>query len=441
MTFPQRSMRLGWSPRLRARDFVSSSWPRLQMTRTPCPLRSKRKASTLLALGILPRKVGSGKLGQQGAHDQQQFLGLRRDVVAVVADGERQGKVDAGGAAGEGVDHALGEVADLHFAAVAVVDQLQAERQIVPLVAADVLDVQGQLRGKDVGRNGERHRRRQVAGQVVPGGPGHRQVGFDHDLGEFGVKQIVDLSHSGLLEEIGGVLVGAELPAVEMIGMAGDEIGQFRRQASGGRRRRLVQSLPPIFLAISGGTPVRQAVSVMPFFWRSSSSESKSGGIDLLDVAAGTPDRKLHATGGHDRQEIGQLRPAVEREIGGDHAESRIGLAMGHHRRRAGRIEFPGCPTKWPRLVMSSAASYQPGGNSGKGRSNCFSPGPRSMRAGDVERAAVLIDEGLAGVGDGKLRGQIVGEAVVDHHRKLDGIAAAEDVAGTIGAEAELGHL
>ena len=73
---------------------MSSSCSRLQITRTPSPLRSKRKCIDVAGVGDFPAEDGAGKLRQQRAHDQEQFFGLGRDVVAVVADGEGQGKVD-----------------------------------------------------------------------------------------------------------------------------------------------------------------------------------------------------------------------------------------------------------------------------------------------------------------------------------------------------------
>ena len=57
LTLPHRSMRVGCAPRLMASGVEPAWLPRFHSTTIPSPSRSKRKASTLLELGIFPSNV------------------------------------------------------------------------------------------------------------------------------------------------------------------------------------------------------------------------------------------------------------------------------------------------------------------------------------------------------------------------------------------------
>ena len=100
-------------------------------------------------------------------------------------------------------------------------------RKIVPLMPAKILHVERQLLGQNVRWHGERHRRWKIAPQVVPGRPGHRQIRVLDEVGELIVDQLIDLAHLRLRDER-VTAIGAELPAIEVIGMPGDHVGELR---------------------------------------------------------------------------------------------------------------------------------------------------------------------------------------------------------------------
>src|SRR5947199_59654 len=81
----------------------------------------------------------------EGARDHEKLARLFDEFAAFALHAVGKGNIDAFGIGGQGVNDALGEIADLHFAAIGLlIKGFQRDGKIVPLMGADVLHVKRQ---------------------------------------------------------------------------------------------------------------------------------------------------------------------------------------------------------------------------------------------------------------------------------------------------------